>query len=157
MSMNEKFLRMAMDVAAEKSADGRCGPFGAVVERDGEVVGIGWNRVVTSCDPTAHAEIVAIREACVNLATHDLSGCALYASCEPCPMCLAAIYWARIGKVVYAADRRDAAEAGFDDDYFYRQLSLPPAERAIEFVQSLHEEGRAVLMKWKENPGRIMY
>jgi len=155
--MKEMFLRMAIDMAAEKSGDGQCGPFAAVVERDGEVVGTGWNRVVTSRDPTAHAEVVAIREACAGLDTHDLSGCTLYASCEPCPMCLAAIYWARIDKIVYAADRSDAAAAGFDDEYFYRQLLLRPSERAIESVQSLHEEGRAILMKWKENPDRELY
>lgn len=150
-------LRMAIDLADEKSADGQCGPFGAVVARERTVLGVGWNRVVTSRDPTAHAEIVAIREACERLKTHDLSGCALYTSCEPCPMCLSAIYWARIGRVVYAADRRDAATAGFDDGYIYGQVALAPAERSIEFRQELHDEGRAVLLKWRANPARRMY
>lgn len=157
MERSDDLLRQAIRVAADRSLDGRCGPFGAVIERGGEVVGTGWNRVVQSRDPTAHAEIVAIRNACTKLGTHDLSGCTLYASCEPCPMCLVAVYWARIDKVVYAADRTDVAEAGFDDDTLYRQVTLPPNQRSVECVQSLHKEGRAVLMKWRENPAKMMY
>lgn len=157
MANDHVLLRQAIACATEKSADGECGPFGAVVARNGDVLGEGWNQVVRSADPTAHAEIVAIRQACRSQGSHDLSGCTLYASCEPCPMCLAAIYWARIERVVYAADRDDAAAAGFDDEFFYRQVSLPPAQRAIPFSRALQDEGRIVLQQWTANPLRKEY
>jgi len=152
-----KFLKEAIDLAAEHSSDGRCGPFGAVVARCSEVVGRGFNMVVESQDPTAHAEIAAIREACERLDTHDLSGCTLYTSCEPCPMCLGAIYWAGIDRVVYAASRSDAARAGFDDEFLYAEVSLAPTERSMPFMQALPAQGRAVLQAWSGNPKRRMY
>lgn len=125
-----KFLKLAIELATRKSGDGEHGPFGAVVVLEGRVVGEGYNQVVAVHDPTAHAEVVAIRNACAKLDTHDLSNCILYASCEPCPMCLAATYWAKIGRVIYAASREDAAEAGFSDAFLYEEVSLPPQDRS---------------------------
>lgn len=145
MNDDIKFLKQAIELAKKKSGGGDYGPFGAVVVMDGQIVGDGYNKVVPSHDPTAHAEVVAIRNACESLGTHDLSKCVLYASCEPCPMCLAATYWARIKRVVYAASRKDAAGAGFDDDFLYKEVALPPQKRAVDFVQELHKEGAAVL------------
>jgi len=136
------------------------GPFGAVITRDGTVIGEGFNVVVAHRDPTAHAEIMAIRAACRTLKTHDLSGCELYTSCEPCPMCLGAIYWARIKKVYYAATREDAAAAGFDDDNLYIELARPIDERRIQFVQALEATrvaARAILEAWKMKPDRRHY
>ncbi len=136
------------------------GPFGAVVVRGTEIIGEGFNTVVSQRDPTAHAEIVAIRSACRFLKTHNLTGCELYTSCEPCPMCWGAIHWARISKVYYAANRDDAANAGFDDTAFYRQLTLPIPERSIEFVQALEPEriaARTVLDAWKALPEKRSY
>ena len=121
MSRDTDFLREALRLAAESSASGVNGPFGAVIVRNGVVVGRGWNRVVEEADPTAHAEILAIRDAARELGSHVLADCVLYASCEPCPMCMAAVYWARIGRVVYAAGAEDAAEAGFDDSAIDRK------------------------------------
>jgi len=136
------------------------GPFGAVVTRNGEIIGEGFNLVVPHRDPTAHAGIVAIRNACRVLRTHNLTGCELHTSCEPCPMCWGAIYWARISKVYYAANRDDAANAGFDDSAFYRQLTLSLPERNIEFVQALEPErvaARAILDAWKALPEKRSY
>lgn len=155
--VNETFLRQAIQLAAEHSADGRNGPFGAVVVKDGVVVGRGWNRVVETADPTAHAEVTALRDASATLATHDLAGATIYCSCEPCPMCLSAIYWARIRRVVFAATAQDAAEAGFDDFRILEEMSLDWPERTVEGTRGLEEEGAAVLRAWKGNPHRIEY
>lgn len=160
MSIDEqdiRFLRHAMQLAEEKSSDGQHGPFGAVIVKEGRILAEGWNQVVATQDPTAHAEVVAIRRACRLIGDWKLTGCTLYASCEPCPMCLAAVYWARIERVVYAADRRDAAAAGFADERLYQELCIPPAARTIPMRQALQEEGRKVLAKWVENPERIPY
>ncbi len=157
MNDDIKFLRLAIELATRKSGDGEHGPFGAVVVMDGSIVGEGYNKVVAAHDPTAHAEVVAIRNACTKLGTHDLSSCILYASCEPCPMCLAATYWAKIGRVVYAASREDAATAGFDDEFLYKEVALSLQERTIEFMQKLHNEGAAVLSGWSDNPDKVMY
>lgn len=154
---DDALLRRAIELAARHSADGAHGPFGAVVARDGEVVGEGWNQVVARNDPTAHAEVVAIRDACRRLETHDLSGCVLYASCEPCPLCLAAAYWARVSRVVYAASKEDAAGAGFDDERIYAELALPWTARRVRGEQRLAEEGRSVLDAWLANSRRIPY
>ncbi len=151
------FLQHAVDLAAEASADGRHGPFGAVIVKEGRIVAEGWNQVVAANDPTAHAEIVAIRAACAALGRHELRGCTLYTSCEPCPMCAAAIYWARLDRVVYAADRNDAAAAGFDDALIFEALSFPPIRRRLPFTQALAEEGRKILVNWAANPLRIPY
>jgi tRNA(Arg) A34 adenosine deaminase TadA len=150
-------LRKAIDLAAEHSADGRHGPFGAVVVMEGEVVGRGWNQVVAAHDPTAHAEVTAIRDACRRLNTHDLTGATIYCSCEPCPMCLAAIYWARVSRVVFAATGADAQDAGFADLGIGDEIALAPDQRRIPRAQALHEEGQAVLRAWRDNPRRVPY
>jgi len=133
------------------------GPFGAVVVRRGKVIGRGWNRVTSTNDPTAHAEIMAIREACHRLKTFRLDDCELYASCEPCPMCLAAIYWARMGKIFYAGTRRDATTAGFDDDLIYREVSRPVSRRKIPMKQLLRKDALRVFAEWKKKPDKVRY
>lgn len=150
-------LLHAIALAERHCADGAHGPFGAVVARDGVVLGEGWNRVVELADPTAHAEVLAIRAAGARLGTHVLEGCTLYASCEPCPLCLAAAYWARISRVVFAASRADAEAAGFDDLRIYDEMPLPWDERQMRGEQLLAGEGRAVLAGWLANPRRIAY
>lgn len=149
-------MRRAIALAAEGMGDGG-GPFGAVVVKDGRIIGEGCNRVTSGNDPTAHAEIVAIREACTALGDFSLAGCDIYASCEPCPMCLSAIYWARIGRIFYAATREDAARIGFDDDLFYRELARAPGERSISAVRMDMKEARAVFDKWHDKPDKIPY
>ena len=151
------FLRRAIELAEIHSKAGLNGPFGAVVVRGGEIVGEGWNRVVEAADPTAHAEMEAIREAARTLGTHDLNDCSLYCSCEPCPMCLSAVYWARIQRVVYAASVEDAAEAGFDDARILTELARGWPDRKVEAVQGLRDEGRTVLRAWAQNPRRVEY
>lgn len=133
----ERFMERAIALAEENVRAGRGGPFGAVVVRNGEVIGEGANEVTSRNDPTAHAEITAIRAACTRLGTFSLAGCEIYASCEPCPMCLAAIYWARLDRVYYANTRQDAARVGFDDARFYDELALPPTGRAVP-AERLH-------------------
>lgn len=156
--MNDlQHLRVSIDLAREHSTDGRNGPFGAVVVRNGEVVGRGWNRVVELSDPTAHAEILAIRDACRRLRTHDLSECVLYASCEPCPMCLSTVYWARIPRVVYAATSEDAAAAGFDDARIRTELCKAWPDRALEGSQDLREEALGIMESWTVNPLKLEY
>jgi guanine deaminase len=154
---DQSLLRDAVDLARIHSADGRNGPFGSVIARDGEIVGRGWNRVVETYDPTAHAEVVAIRDAGRRLDTHVLHGCTIYCSCEPCPMCLSAIYWARIGRVVYASTQEDARAAGFDDSHIHSEISAPWTERAVAAVHVPMQEAREVLRTWRENPHRIEY
>ncbi len=125
------FIKEAIDMASLNVANSGGGPFGALVVKDGKVVGRGVNRVTTTNDPTAHAEVTAIRDACKNLSTYQLKNAVIYTSCEPCPMCLSAIYWARIKTIYYAAESKDAAEAGFDDSFFYQQILLPANKRTI--------------------------
>lgn len=150
-------MRRAIALSLEHSRAGDCGPFGAVVARDGRIVAEGWNRVVASADPTAHAEVTAIREACRVLGTHELRGCVIYASCEPCPMCLAAIFWARLDAVFYANAREDAAAIGFDDAFLYDQVALPPGARALPFTRLLQDEARAAFWAWAQNPLKVAY
>jgi len=152
-----EYMLKAIKKAEENFLSGNGGPFGAVVVRDGEIVAVAGNCVTSTNDPTAHAEVVAIREACKTLDTFDLSGCEIYASCEPCPMCLGAILWARIGKLYYAADRDDAARAGFDDELFYRELSLSNDERMLKPTQTLQKEAVIVFDKWVETTDKIPY
>lgn len=137
--------------------NGAGGPFGAVVVRDGQIIGEGWNRVLETNDPTAHAEIIAIRDACARLGTYDLGGAVLYTSCEPCPMCLAAIYWARIGHIHYGNARQDAADIGFDDAVIYDEIPKSPTERQIPMTRLLPDEARAAFDAWAVLPGRILY
>ena len=156
--MNERALLLrAIQLAKAHSKSGRNGPFGAVVARGSEVLGEGWNQVVGSKDPTAHAEIVAIREAARQLGTHVLTDCTIFCSCEPCPMCLAAIYWARIPRVVFAATGDDARAAGFDDTRIERELVLEWEKRGVSWSQMLKDKGRKVLEDWKRNPDRLEY
>ena len=133
------------------------GPFGAVVVKDGVVVGKGWNRVTSDNDPTAHAEVSAIRDACRNLDTYTLDGCEIYTSCEPCPMCLAAIMWARLDRIFYANTREDAAAIGFDDDMIYREIPLHPADRTVPAEQLDSPSARAVFGEWADKPDKIPY
>ncbi|MBK7030890.1 MAG: nucleoside deaminase [Bacteroidales bacterium] len=150
-------MRLAIQLAGENAEKGNGGPFGAVVVKNGEIVSACANRVTSSNDPTAHAEVVAIREACTKLNTFDLSECEIYASCEPCPMCLGAIMWARIEKLYFAASREDAAKAGFDDELFYRELSLPVEKRKLPVSQLMQQEAIHVFDQWNENPYKIEY
>ncbi len=133
------------------------GPFGAVVVCDGRIAGRGHNQVTTLFDPTAHAEVMAIREACRSLGRFDLRGCELYTSCEPCPMCLAAIYWARLERVFYACTRHDAAGIGFDDDFIYEQLALEIAARSLPMEQIEREHSLTLFREWMEKPDKISY
>jgi len=136
------FMQLAIDLAIENVKQGKGGPFGAVVVKEGKIVGKAANSVTSTNDPTAHAEVNAIRQACAHLKTFDLSGCELYASCEPCPMCLAAIYWARIDKVYVSATKHDAAEVGFDDAFIYEEFALPKENRKVLQVPLLVQEGK---------------
>ncbi len=149
-------MREALRLARE-SIDSGGGPFGAVVVRGDDIVGRGRNRVVESQDPTAHAEVLAIRDAARTLGTHDLADCTIYTSCEPCPMCLAAIYWARLGQVVYGALRTDAAAVGFDDELIYEEIALPPEKRKVAFEREGQAEALEVLEAWKRKPDRLEY
>ena len=155
--MNEKFMREAIRLSIREMRRGRGGPFGAVVVRDGKVVGRGCNQVTSANDPTAHAEIVAIRAACQRLKTFQLEECDLYTSCEPCPMCLSAIYWARLGQVYYANTRRDAAKIDFDDDFIYREVALPIRRRKLRMSQLLREEALAAFAEWVRKPNKVFY
>ena len=156
--MDDKdFMRAAIALAEENVASGNGGPFGAVIVRDGEIVGRGTNNVTAHNDPTAHAEVVAIRDACATLGTFSLQGCVVYTSCEPCPMCLSAIYWARLDRIYYAATCDDAAAAGFDDRHFYREIRKPAAERSIPMQQALRDEALVALQTWMKKEDRIRY
>ena len=155
--MNEAFMREAIRLSLDAVRQGAGGPFGAVVVQQGRIVGAGSNRVTSGNDPTAHAEIVAIREACRALGTFRLEGCELYTSCEPCPMCLSAIYWARLDRVFYANTREDAARVAFDDEFLYREVALPIAERQLPMRQLLREEALAAFAEWQAKPDRVAY
>lgn len=154
---DEKFLREAITMARAGMERGDGGPFGCVIVKDGLVVGSGNNRVTSSNDPTAHAEVVAIRDACAKLGSFQLDGCTLYTSCEPCPMCLGAIYWARPDRIVYAATRADAADAGFDDQLIYDELPLPPNKRKLPMEQQFGAEAMQVFEEWKGLEGKVKY
>jgi guanine deaminase len=156
ISDDKKFLRKAIEIAAAGIKDGG-GPFGAVISKGGKIIAESNNKVVLNTDPTAHAEILAIREASGFLKTYDLTGCVLYASCEPCPMCLGALYWSGIKKVVYASDRRDAALAGFNDEMMYNEILLDPSERQVTFMQMKDNEAKAVFRKWEQYEGKTTY
>ena len=155
--MNREFLHEAIRLSLEKSQAGEGGPFGAVIVKNGKVVGQGWNRVTSTNDPTAHAEITAIRDACQRLGTFSLAGCDIYTSCEPCPMCLAAIYWARLDRVYYAATRQDAAAIGFDDSRIYDELAMDIGDRSVPMVQDFHEEACEAFRVWLQKVDRTPY
>jgi tRNA(Arg) A34 adenosine deaminase TadA len=154
---HEAFMRAAIEEAEAGMRANRGGPFGCVVVRKGEIVARGSNRVTSTNDPTAHAEITAIREACRALNTFSLEECELFTSCEPCPMCLAAIYWARIPRVYYGNTRKDAAVIGFDDDFIYQQLSLPIEGRAIDMKPLLRDEAQRTFADWVRKTDRVEY
>jgi len=154
---HDVFMRRAIALARENAAAARGGPFGAVVVQDGRIVGEGANRVTATLDPTAHAEVVAVRAACAALGRFDLRGCDVYASCEPCPMCLSAAYWARVDRLYYAADRADAARAGFDDDVLYREVSLAPDARRLPMIRLLRDEALEPFVAWARTPDRVPY
>jgi guanine deaminase len=155
--MKEKFMREAIRLSLEKSRENCGGPFGAVVVRAGEIIGRGWNQVTSKNDPTAHAEVVAIRAACKKLKAFQLADCELYTSCEPCPMCLSAIYWARVRRVFYANTRRDAARIKFDDDSIYREISRPMARRKIPMRQLLRPEALKAFAAWEAKTDKVLY
>jgi tRNA(Arg) A34 adenosine deaminase TadA len=156
MENDKKFLLMAVEIASE-SIDSGGGPFGAVITKDGKLLSRGYNRVVQTTDPTAHAEVLAIREASKILKSHELKDCVLYTSCEPCPMCLGAIYWSGIKKVVYACDRIDAEAAGFSDKLIYEEIMLDPANRKISFLRIKDTGGKEVFRKWDKLENKIPY
>ena len=156
--MNTKipYLELAILLAEEGINKGH-GPFGAVIVKDDEIIAKAVNSVTLKNDPTAHAEVLAIREAAYKLRKPDLDGCEIYTSCEPCPMCLGAIYWAGIKKVIYAADRVDAADAGFNDKFIYEEISQEPIDRKLEFININHPKARKLFDKWKKYEGKILY
>ena len=149
-------MRKAIALSKENVANGG-GPFGAVIARDGEIIATGVNRVTSNHDATAHAEVSAIRNACAKLGTHDLSGCEIYSSCEPCPMCLGAIYWAHLDRLYYGNDKHDAANIGFDDSFIYDELDLKPEHRRLASSRLLSEEALAAFRLWDEKPDKIEY
>ncbi len=153
----QNFMRRAIDLSRIHMETGEGGPFGAVVVKDGQILGEGWNRVTSTCDPTAHAEIVAIRNACDRLGTFTLKGCEIYTSCEPCPMCLSAIYWARLDRIWYANGRADAAAIQFDDDWLYREVALPLSDRSLPAKELMRDEALAVFRAWDAKVDKIRY
>jgi guanine deaminase len=155
--MKEKFMREAIRLSQIKMRANCGGPFGAIVVRKGKIVGRGWNQVTSANDPTAHAEVSAIRDACKKLKTFQLDDCELYTSCEPCPMCLAAIYWARFKKVFYANTRKDAAKINFDDELIYREVARPISKRLVSMKQLLRPEALEIFAEWKNKPDKVRY
>jgi tRNA(Arg) A34 adenosine deaminase TadA len=151
------WMEKAISLALENVRQGRGGPFAALVVKDGRLVGSGTNLVTSTNDPTAHAELVAIREACRALGSFQLTDCEIYTTCEPCPMCMGAIYWARPARVYYASTHGDAARIGFDDAYIYEQLRLPAGERAIPMAQVMREQALAAFEEWERKRDRVMY
>lgn len=150
-------MRRAIELARAGMTGNAGGPFGCVVARGDEIVGEGSNCVTSTNDPTAHAEVVAIRDACARLETFQLEGCTVYTSCEPCPMCLGAIYWARPDAIYFAGTREDAAEAGFDDEHFYTQLNMANEDRELPLKPLLRDEARAVFLSWIDKPDKVRY
>jgi tRNA(Arg) A34 adenosine deaminase TadA len=157
MQSENDFMQLAIRLATENVRSGEGGPFGAVVVRDGEVIATGVNRVTSANDPTAHAEVNAIRAACKALGTFQLPGCVLYSSCEPCPMCLGAIYWVRLDSVYFGNTCHDAAEVGFDDHFIYEELSVPPSKRKLPMVRLLPELAIENFRAWQQHQSKIVY
>lgn len=151
------FMREAIRLSEENARSGKGGPFGAVVVKEGRIIASGVNEVTATNDPTAHAEMTAIRKACKLLGTFQLEGCDIYASCEPCPMCLSAIYWARTSRLFYANNKEDAASIFFDDDFIYREINRDESERSIPTMQLLREEAKAAFDIWHNNPHKVRY
>ncbi len=152
----EELMREAIRLSEENVKNGG-GPFGAVIAKDGKIVATGTNRVTPDCDPTAHAEVNAIRAASRTLGTFDLSGCEIYSSCEPCPMCLGAIYWAHLDRLYYGNDKRDAAEIGFDDAFIYKELELKPQDRRLKSEELLPDEAVRAFREWADKTDKVTY
>jgi guanine deaminase len=155
--MDNPFMARAIQLAIENVRSGRGGPFGAAIAKDGNLIAEGANQVTSTNDPTAHAEILAIRAACAKLGTFDLHGCEIFTSCEPCPMCLGAIYWARLSRIYFASAAADASKIGFDDSLIYREIAQPLTHRTIPMVQMMREESLAAFRAWEEKPNKIVY
>jgi guanine deaminase len=155
--MERSFMRKAIELSVENVRSGKGGPFAALVVKGGAIVAAGANLVTSTFDPTAHAEIVAIRAACRALAAFQLTGCEIYTTCEPCPMCMGAIYWARPAKVYFGNTHADAARIGFDDSFIYQQLRLPQAGRAIPMVQLMRDEALSAFEEWERKTDRVPY
>lgn len=151
------FMQRAIQLALENVRSACGGPFGAVIVRNGEIMAEGVNQVTARNDPTAHAEVLAIRQACAKLASFELKDCELYSSCEPCPMCLGAIYWARLDRLYYASTAEDAAKIGFDDSFIYRELQIPHAQRRIPTEQLMRDEALVAFRAWAEKPDKVPY
>lgn len=154
---HRRFMRRAIELSAEHMRGGAGGPFGAVVVKDGKVVAEGWNRVTSANDPTAHAEVSAIRDACAKLGTFSLAGCDIYTSCEPCPMCLSAIYWARLDHIYFANTREEAAAIGFDDAFLYEEVPKPVDKRSLPTIRMAMPEAEVVFAEWQAKPDKIEY
>jgi tRNA(Arg) A34 adenosine deaminase TadA len=155
--MDNTFMARAIQLSLENVRFGRGGPFGAVIVKDGAIIAESANEVTSTNDPTAHAEMMGIRRACQKLGTFDLQGCEIYTSCEPCPMCLGAIYWARLSRIYFANEDADAARIGFDDSLIYRELAQPHAQRKIPMVQMMREQALAAFHAWEDLPNKIKY
>jgi guanine deaminase len=153
----QKFLERAIELSRQGMQSGKGGPFGCVIVKEGKIIGEGYNQVTTTNDPTAHAEVVAIRNACKTLQTFQLTGCDIYASCEPCPMCLGAIYWARPERVIYANTKRDAAVINFDDQFIYDEIERPDEERQILFIHRPHPKAIKVFEDWQKMENKMEY
>lgn len=157
MSSDTDYMKRAIELSKNNMEKGCGGPFGAIIVKDGKVIGEGWNKVTSSNDPTAHAEVEAIRDACKKLKNFDLSGAEIYTSCEPCPMCLSAIYWARLSKIYFANTKKDAAAIDFDDDFLYQEIPKELSSRKIPTVQLLREEALKVFKAWEQKSDKITY
>jgi guanine deaminase len=155
--MDNPFMARAIELSIENVHSGRGGPFGAVIVKDGNTIAEGANQVTATNDPTAHAEILAIRGACAKLEVFDLHDCEIYTSCEPCPMCLGAIYWARLSCIYFASAAADASRIGFDDSMIYREIAQPLTQRSIPMVQLMREESLAAFRAWEAKPNKIVY
>jgi guanine deaminase len=155
--MDNPFMARAIQLSIENVDSGRGGPFGAVVVKDGIMIGEAANQVTSTNDPTAHAEVLAIRAACRKLGTFDLEGCEIYTSCEPCPMCLGAIYWARLARIYFANVKADASKIGFDDSLIYHEIAQPHSKRKIPMIQMMREEALAAFRAWENKANKIEY
>lgn len=158
LSAKEKvFLERAIELSRKGIEDGHGGPFGCVVVKDNTIIGEGWNMVTSTNDPTAHAEVMAIRNACKNLDTYQLTDCDIYTSCEPCPMCLGAIYWARPKRVIYANTKTEAAAIEFDDDFIYKEINAAMHDRKIPFIHVPHNKAKEIFQQWKQMDSKKKY
>ena len=157
MEEQKKFMRAAIRLSIENIKNGNAGPFGTVIVKNGEIIASGVNKVTQSNDPTAHAEIVAIRNACEKMGSFQLDGCEIYCSCEPCPMCLGAIYWARPDRIYFANTKNDAADINFDDNFIYNELDLSTSQRKLPTIQLLRDEAQVAFIQWRESTEKIEY